>query len=208
METDEAERTRPLSAVLRDICEDADEQVTLGEVVERFGPRAFGALLFVIAIPNLLPLPPGSTTVLGMPIMILSPQLAVGVTSPWLPKWLDHRPIRREYLRQAVEKIEPTLLRIERVSAPRLAWMFGPIGDRLAGLCCTALALVLIMPIPLGNILPSVTIGLFGLALVQRDGVLALIAYLLCAISAGVLVIGFGAAWMILNSLLSVLGWL
>jgi len=207
MARDEADRDRPFSAVLRDICEDADEDVTLGEVVHRFGPRAFGALLFVIALPNLLPLPPGSTTVLGMPIMILSPQLAVGVRRPWLPKWLDHKPIRREYLRQALERIGPTLRRIERVSRPRMTWAFGPIGERLAGVCCTALALVLILPIPLGNILPSVTIGLFGLSLVQRDGVLAIGAYLLTAISAGVLVIGFGAAWLALNHLLQALGW-
>jgi hypothetical protein len=208
LELDEAERSRPLSAVLRDICDDADEQVTLGEIVQRFGPRAFGALLFVIAIPNLLPLPPGSTTVLGMPIMILSPQLAIGVPRPWLPRWLDRKPIRREYLRQAIERVDPTLQRIERVSAPRLPWVFGPVGERLAGLACTALALVLILPIPLGNILPSVTIGLFGLALVQRDGVLALAAWLLTAISAGVLVIGFGAAWMALKSVLQFVGWL
>ena len=208
MELDEAERSRPLSAVLRDICDDGDEQVTLGEIVHRFGPRAFGALLFVIAIPNLLPLPPGSTTVLGMPIMILSPQLAIGVRRPWLPRWLDHKPIRREYLRRAIERVDPTLRRIERVSAPRLPWVFGPVGERLAGLACTALALVLILPIPLGNILPSVTIGLFGLALVQKDGLLALAAWLLTAISAGVLVIGFGAAWLALKTVLQFLGWL
>lgn len=209
LERDQAvRRHRPLSEVLRDICEDADEQVTLGEVVERFGPRAFGALLFVIAIPNLLPLPPGSTTVLGAPIMILSPQLAFGVRRPWLPRFLDRKPIRREYLRQAFARVDPTLQRIERVSSPRLPWLFSPIAERLAGLCCTALALVLILPIPLGNILPSVTIGLFGLALVQRDGVLALVAYLLTAISAAVLVVGFTAAWMALRHVLTAVGWL
>ncbi len=208
MEREETERSRPLSAVLRDICEEPAEQVTFGEVVERFGPRAFGALLFVIAIPNLLPLPPGSTTVLGAPIMILSPQLAFGVRTPWMPKFLDEKPIRREYLRHAFERVDPALKRIEKVSRPRLPWLFSPIAERAAGVCCTALALVLILPIPLGNILPSVTIGLFGLALVQRDGVLALLAYLLTAISAAVLVVGFTAAWMALRHVLMVIGWL
>ncbi|HYG25368.1 MAG TPA: exopolysaccharide biosynthesis protein, partial [Caulobacteraceae bacterium] len=65
MERDEADPARPLSAVLRDICDAPGEDITLGEVTHHFGPRAFGALLFVLAIPNLLPLPPGSTTVLG-----------------------------------------------------------------------------------------------------------------------------------------------
>lgn len=208
MERDGSDRGRPLSAVLREICEEADEEVTLGEVTRDFGPRAFGALLFVLAIPNLLPLPPGSTTVLGAPIMILAPQLALGVRRPWLPRFLDNRPIRREWLRQGFEKVAPSLLRIERVSGPRLTWMFSPWGERLVGVACSALAFVLILPIPLGNILPSVTIGLFGLSLVQRDGFLALLASLLTAASVGALVIGVSAAWLALRHLIEAIGWL
>ena len=208
MEPEDTERHRPLSAVLRDICDDPEEQVTFGEVASHFGPRAFGALLFIIAIPNLLPLPPGSTTVLGAPIAILAPQLALGVRKPWLPRWVDNRPIRRIWLRQAYDKVAPTLQRIETVSCPRLHWLFTPLAERLLGVACTALALVLILPIPLGNILPSITIGLFGLALVQRDGILALLAYLLTAISAGLLVVGFTAAWVTLRHFLIVVGWI
>ena len=208
MQPDGSDRSRPLSAVLRDICEEPGEDVTLGEVTHHFGPRAFGALLFVLAIPNLLPLPPGSTTILGAPIMILAPQLAVGVRRPWLPKFLDDKPVRRAFLRRALNRVGPSLQRIERVSGPRMTWMFGPWGERLVGIACSALALVLILPIPLGNILPSVTIGLFGLALVQRDGILALIASLLTAASVGALVIGVGAAWLALRHLIEAVGWL
>lgn len=208
MDGDEAERERPLSAVLRDICEAAGDDVTLGEVTHHFGPRAFGALLFVLAIPNLLPLPPGSTTILGAPIMILAPQLALGIHRPWLPKALDNKPIRKEWLRKAIDKVGPSLERIEKVSRPRLTWMFAPMGVRLVGLACSALAFVLILPIPLGNILPSVTIGLFGLALVQRDGFIALAATALTIASIGALTIGVGAAWLGLQRLLTLIGWI
>lgn len=208
MESDGTVRARPLSEVLRDISDDPEEEVTLGEVVTHFGGRAFGALLFVLAIPNLLPLPPGSTTILGMPIAILAPQLAFGVRRPWMPRYLDRKPLRRAHLKGAFETVLPTLERIEKVSSPRLLWLFSPLAERLAGVACTALALVLILPIPLGNILPSTTIGLFGLALVQRDGFLALGAYLLTAISAGLLVVGFAAAWLALRHVLSLIGWL
>ncbi|HEX6860889.1 MAG TPA: exopolysaccharide biosynthesis protein [Caulobacteraceae bacterium] len=203
-----SDRERPLSAVLREICDEPGEMVTLGEVTAHFGPRAFGALLFVLAIPNLLPLPPGSTTILGAPIMILAPQLAIGVRRPWLPKFLDRRPIRREWLRQAYAKVERSLLRIEMVSGPRLTWMFGPWGERLVGLACSALAFVLILPIPLGNVLPSITIGLFGFSLIQRDGVVALAASLLTAASVAALTAGVAAAWLALRHILGVLGWI
>ena len=208
MESDEEERARPLSEVLREISEDPEPEVTLGEVAHHFGPRAFGALLFVLAIPNLLPLPPGSTTILGAPIAILAPQLAFGVRRPWLPRFLDRRPIKRAWLRQAYDKVAPSLQAVEKVSSPRLLWLFGPWTQRLLGIACTALAFVLILPIPLGNIMPSIVIGLFGLALVQRDGVLALIAYALTAFSGGLLVVGVAAAWVALKHVLAVVGWL
>ena len=51
-------------------------RVSVGEIVDRFGTRAFGALLFIFALPNLLPLPPGSSTVLGAPLLLLAPQVA------------------------------------------------------------------------------------------------------------------------------------
>ena len=208
MESDDTVRARPLSEVLRDISDDPEEEVTLGEVVTNFGDRAFGALLFVLAIPNLLPLPPGSTTLLGAPIAILAPQLALGVQRPWLPRFLDRKPIKRVWLRRSYDKVAPSLERVEKVSSPRLLWLFSPLPTRAMGLACTALAFVLILPIPLGNILPSITIGLFGLSLVQRDGVLAMLAYLLTAISAGLLVVGVAAAWMALRHFLAVVGWI
>lgn len=59
----------------------------------------------------------------------------------------------------------------------------------LIGLICTALAAVLIFPIPLGNLLPATAIAILGLSLVHRDGALAVVGYLTAAISFGVLML-------------------
>ena len=58
---------------------------------------------------------------------------------------------------------------------------------------CTVLAVVLILPIPLGNVLPSLTIATLSLGLTQRDGVVGLAGYGLAAASVGVLALTFGA---------------
>jgi hypothetical protein len=199
---------RALSDVLQEISDHGDEEVTLGEVIHAFGPRAFGALLFVLAIPNMAPLPPGATTVLGAPIVILAPQLAFGVHRPWTPKFLDRKPVKRAWFKKAYTTIAPILRRVEKVSGPRIHFLFSPIGQRAVGLICSALALVLILPIPRGNMLPSATIGVFGLALVQRDGVIVLIGYLMAAASAILLAVGFTAAWLALRHIFEVIGWL
>jgi hypothetical protein len=203
---DPTERRLPLSAILLDICDDPDPTVTVGEIVHRFGRRAFGALLFFFSAPNWLPLPPGSSTFLALPLVLLTPQVAIGVRGPWLPRFVDDRKMKRPEMARGLRKLVPTLQRVERVSRPRLLWMFGPIGDRVIGLTAFLLSLVLLLPIPLGNMAPAAAIAAFGLAMVQRDGVLALIGYAITALSAGLLIIGGGAAIAALRELLRWLG--
>ncbi len=200
------ERRRRLSDILLEICDDPDPTVTVGEIVHRFGRRAFGALLFFFSAPNWLPLPPGSSTFLAAPLVLLTPQVAVGIQGPWLPRFIDERKMKRPELAKTLRRITPFLQRIEKVSRPRLPFLFGPVGDRLIGLTCFALALVLLLPIPLGNMAPAAAIAAFGLALVQRDGVLALIGYAVTALSAGLLVLGGRAALLALGELLRWLG--
>jgi hypothetical protein len=202
---DPTDRRLPLSAILLDICDDPDPTVTVGEIVHRFGRRAFGALLFFFSAPNWLPLPPGSSTFLALPLVLLTPQVAFGVQGPWLPRFIDDREMKRAALARSIRKIVPMLQRVEKVSRPRLLWMFGPIGDRAIGLTCFLLSLVLLLPIPLGNMAPGAAIAAFGLAMVQRDGVLALIGYVITAVSAALLVIGGAAA---IHALRELLGWL
>lgn len=203
---DEAEGdVRSLTEILRDLC-DGEGELTIGDIVEAFGRRAFGALLFVFSVPNLLPLPPGSSTVLGAPLVLLAPQVAIGVRHPWLPRKLKARRLSRRDLAKAFDRLIPWLDRIEQASRPRLTWMFGSVGDRLIGLACTLLALVLILPIPFGNMLPAATVGVLSLALIQRDGALAALGYGLFAASVGVLVMTANVAVAAAQRLMNIFG--
>ncbi|MBN8935673.1 MAG: exopolysaccharide biosynthesis protein, partial [Rhizobiales bacterium] len=162
------------------------------------------ALMFVFAIPNLLPLPPGSSTLLGAPLLLLSPQVALGVSAPWLPRAIDGRRIAGADLEKAFGRLLPSVERIERISRPRLTFMFGLVGDRLIGIICSLLSFVLILPIPGGNMLPALTIGVLGFALFQRDGLFALVGYLLAAVSGTVL---FLAADLVINGVRHLVNW-
>ncbi|KRB51095.1 MAG: exopolysaccharide biosynthesis protein [Pseudomonadota bacterium] len=175
------EQQKPISAVLREL--GAEDSMRLGDIVDRFGRRAFGSLLFVFAIPNLLPLPPGSSTVLGAPLLLLTPQVALGAHAPWLPRWLDDREISGADINRVFNRLLPWVERIEKISRPRLGFMFGTVGDRAIGVVCALLSFVLILPIPLGNLLPALTIGVLGFSLFQRDGLFAVAGYVLAAFS-------------------------
>ena len=171
------EGDRPISEILQELCE--QDSVRIGDIIDRFGGRAFGALLFVFSIPNLLPLPPGSSTILGAPLLLLAPQLALGVSGPWLPRFVDNRSLSGADLDKAFGRLIPWVQRVERISRARIELFFGAIGDRIIGAICSALAFVLILPIPLGNLLPALTIGFFGFALFSRDGIFAVVGYVL-----------------------------
>ncbi|MDX9997864.1 MAG: exopolysaccharide biosynthesis protein [Phenylobacterium sp.] len=202
----QTDRTASISAILRELCADPNAEITVGQIVRRFGRRAFGAVLFLFSTPNLLPLPPGSSTVLGAPLVLLAPQVAIGVQAPWIPKSVASRRIKGSALAATFGRMLPVVERAERFSRPRLSFLFGPVGDRLIGLVCTLLALILILPIFGANMLPAAAVGVLSLSLVQRDGVLALIGYLLAAASAGVLVLMAGAAVLSVQKLLHLFG--
>ena len=190
MSDDDTDQTS-ISAIVRELS--ARDSVSVGEIVDRFGTRAFGALLFIFALPNLLPLPPGSSTVLGAPLLLLAPQVALGVDAPWLPRSVDGRRISGADLNKVFGPLLPWVERFEKISRPRIAVLFSAWGQRLIGVICTLLAFVLILPIPLGNLLPGLTIGVLGFSLFQRDGFFAVAGYVLAGFSAFLLYVAADA---------------
>jgi hypothetical protein len=191
-----------LSDVIEGFGEDTRPVLTVGQMLEQFDSRAFGAMLFVFGLLNCLPLPPGSSTLLSLPILLLAPQIALGREIPWLPRKLVEHPLKRDDLRGLFRKLTPIVRRMELVTRPRLEILFAPAGERLIGVVCTLLALVLVLPIPLGNLAPGATVAVLSLALLQRDGLLALLGYLMAGVSVGLLVVSAGVVAAAIDKLL------
>jgi hypothetical protein len=167
-------RPQRMSATLRRLAHQIEDQIRLSELVVHLGDRTFGAILLVFAIPNLIPLPPGSSTVLGIPLILAAAQLAMGRSSLWLPQVVGNRTLLRSDLERLVYHGVPALRRLERLLVPRL----GPLlNERLIGAACLLLAVILILPIPFGNMLPALGIAAFSLRLLQRDGLAVLVGW-------------------------------
>jgi len=193
-----------LSDVIEGFGEDARPTLTVGEMLLAFDSRAFGAMLFIFGLLNTLPLPPGSSTILSLPILLLAPQVAWGANAPWLPRRLIERPIKRADLRGLFRKLTPVVRWMELVTRPRLEILFGPVGERMVGVVCTLLAMVLVLPIPLGNLLPGATVAVLSLSLLQRDGLLALLGYLMAAASAALLMLSASVGSAVVRMLINV----
>ena len=54
------------------------ERITLGEMAEAFGDRAFGLLILLLLLPSLLP---GMASVFGTPVLILGVQMGLPSTA-------------------------------------------------------------------------------------------------------------------------------
>ena len=188
----------PLSAVLEDLV-GRQRDIALSELIEIFGARAFGAIILVFAVACALPLPPGSSTILGAPLVLLTPQIAFGRQSPWLPRRMRAHKVGAANLRHVCRRLIPWLRRIERVSRPRLGALFSSPGLQVMGVICTALSIVLILPIPLGNLLPAAAVAAFSLSFILRDGILALAGFALALASTAVLVVAAHLIGRILN---------
>ncbi|PZR35626.1 exopolysaccharide biosynthesis protein [Caulobacter segnis] len=178
---------KSLAEVIEGFGEDERPTLTVGEMLDAFDSRAFGAMLLVFGLLNTLPLPPGSSTILSLPILFLAPQIAMGADHPWLPKKLTEKPLKRDDMRGLFRRLAPIVRSMELITRPRLRPMFAPVGERAIGVVCTLLALVLVLPIPLGNLAPGATVAILALALLQRDGILALAGYLMALFSGGLL---------------------
>ncbi|CAG1019241.1 hypothetical protein BURC_04109 [Burkholderiaceae bacterium] len=165
-----AARGQPLSAVLRTLAQETGrERVSIGELLHALGDRALGALLFIFAFPNVLPVPPGTSAILGAPLVFLAAQLMLG-RAPWLPSVVANRSIAHADFSALVRRVEPWLQRAERMLRPRLAHLAQPPMEYAIGLVCLLLALILFLPIPLGNVLPALSISVLALAILERDG--------------------------------------
>lgn len=169
-------QTRRTSELLAGLLENAERpRISMADIFDGLGDRAYGALIIVFALPNLVPVAiPGLSAVLGIPLILLTAQLLWGWPRPWLPRWLAQRSFAREDLARVFDRALPYLARLERLCKPRLAILPEEATERVIGAACLALSIVLVLPLPFVNLLPGLAICLLGFALVERDGLLGL----------------------------------
>jgi len=171
--------SRPFSTVLDDIGAKDDPKLYLGELIHAFGERGFGALMVFFGLINAIASPiPGSTTVLGAPLLLICLQLVIRRDQLWMPGWALKSSLPRESYRATINKVRKPLLQIERLSRPRFGIMSSEISEVLIGLVTSLLTVIVMLPIFGGNLFPSLFVALFGFGLMQRDGALIGAAWL------------------------------
>jgi hypothetical protein len=196
-------RPRRLSHLFAQMARDAEGAVSVESIRDALGDRSFAALIVFFATLNLIPLPPPSSAILGLPLLIVS----AGSKRAWLPRFVMGHAIPVENFRSFMDRLIPRLIDLERMVKPRYWPFWRRRGDRVIGVMCFVLALVVTLPIPFGNWLPAFSTALLGLAMVERDGILFAIGTTLALIAMGVIAAIFGSATALAGYFWTFLPW-
>lgn len=165
----------------------AEEQPTLGQLVDALGRSGHALVLLLLALPAFIPIPGLPVgLVFGTALSIVSLQLLRGGEALWLPHWLRRQNLPRRALLATVLRLDDWMARIERLLRPRLPALTEGSGVALVAALVFVMGLTIILPIPTGNQGPAFAVVVFAFGLLERDGV---------AILAGVALSIVGFAW-------------
>ena len=157
------------------------DTVSIGELMDSVGRRSFGPLVLLVGIILVTPLSgvPGVPTVMGLLTLLTLGQVFLGLQHLWLPGWLVRRRIAHHRLQQGLRWLRPTANRVDRFMRPRLTLIVDGPGLYLMALGCMVIAVV--MPatevVPFSSSIAGLALTAFGLAMISRDGVVAVLAW-------------------------------
>lgn len=185
-----------LSKQILSLCNDKGELVTTLSVLnDRLKDQSLGVFIILLSFPSALPIPAaGYSTPFGILLLWIGWLFLRGYQQIQLPKkWLNKSfKINAKIVRGGIKMITFLEKFIHHNRAPKL---YRLINRRLIGINLMLLAFIMALPIPLTNTFPAAIILLFGLGLLESDGVMLGIAQCLAIFAIGsyvaaVLIIG------------------
>jgi hypothetical protein len=200
--TMDAERNDEDPADLEDLIERVDEtarkreKVSFGDVLDVTGHRSFGPLLLLAGLVMVMPIVgdiPGVPIALGLVVLLISGQMLLRRECFWLPQWMLKRTVKSDKLQKGLKWTKKPAAWIDKFLRPRLHRFVEGAGAYMIAIASGAVALLTptLELIPFSANLAGAVLTVFGLALVARDGLMAIVGLVLVAGTATAVVFGF-----------------
>ncbi|MDP2215462.1 exopolysaccharide biosynthesis protein [Phenylobacterium sp.] len=194
------ETPRSLDEVVLCVCDAAgaaEGKITLEEIRDAIGGRAYGPLLFMAGLITMTPVSavPGVPSILALTVVLIAGQMLAGSDQVWLPRWLLRLKVKGASLEKGAQRARKPAQFLDRLVRPRLLAMTQGPGRKGVAVICVLVGLMTppLELIPFSTAIPAATITVFGLGLTARDG-----AVVLVALSIGVAAIGL-VGWAVLG---------
>lgn len=158
------------------------DEVEMRAIVAAVGRRSLLPLMIVPALLAATPLSgiPGLTALCGLAIALIAGQLLLSFDEVRLPGFLLRQRVAGQQLRAVLDRLRPLTDWIDRHTGDRLAGLVRrPLVYLPETLCLlTGLAMPVLELIPFSGSVAAAGVLLLALAMLTRDGLLALIALL------------------------------
>ena len=182
----------PLELIERALDMHSGKTIALEDLREAFGDRSFGFLMLVGTIPSLIPIP-GIGSAFGLLPLWFGVLMLLGKSEPWLPAFMLNYKLPRGMFQDFLKHARPYWDRIDDVIHPRFFFLFAPLALRVWGLIVIILSCFILFPGPLTNLLPSLAILGIAMAILTRDGLLALASLVWGIFSMALLIFIYGS---------------
>lgn len=171
-------------------------KVSVGDIIHVVGDRSFAPLLMLVGMLLVSPLsgvPTFPSMVAGIVLLVTS-QMLLGRRHFWLPARLLNVQVSRDKLKTALRWLQPPARFVDRITRPRLTLLVrGPSIYIIAVICLSIAVLLPVMELILfSSSVAGAVLLMFGVALVSRDGLLALLGYGATAITVWVILSALG----------------
>jgi hypothetical protein len=150
------------------------ERVSMQTLAQAHGQAAHGTLLLLMAALCLLPVP-GVGTVLGLGLVALAIAMWRGHSSASLPRRVAELELSRHWAQRVLGLLASAYSTAGRFAKARLLHLASADKQSWTAAAIGVMAVIVVLPIPFGNVLPALAMMLIGLGLVFRDGVAVLL---------------------------------
>jgi hypothetical protein len=183
-----------------------EQILTLGALLACLESRSYAFIVAALDLPNCVPTGiPLLSTVTGIPMLLIAIQGLLGRPTPVLPGRLASHPFSRGKLQDFLDRVRRPICWLEEAIHPRHQWWLQGMARRLLEYAWVTCIFILALPILFDNFLPAWAVLFFCLALLEGDGLMAMLGWvtaLLTAVwTAFLLAIGPYVVWQIVRGL-------
>ena len=177
------------------------DRVSMQTLAHAHGQAAHGSLLLLMAGPCLLPVP-GVGTVLGLGMAALAVAMWQGHAPACLPRRVAELELSRHWAQRVLGMLASAYATAGRFARARLSHLAMPGARSFTAAAIGLMAVVVVLPIPFGNVLPALAMMFIGLGLVFRDGLAVVLGFvtagLALCVTAGLMLMAWtwGSDWL------------
>lgn len=180
-----SERPSLLSALEQLFAGPRDAVLTVAAFLEGLGERSYAFVIAALVLPNCIPTGiPLLSTVTGVPMLAILVEEFGGSRAALLPPFIGRHGMPRGRLQDFLARARRRIVWLEERIHTRRGWWLSGLPRRLLLVAWTVDIVILALPIPFDNLFPAWAILFFCLALLENDGVMAMLGWLMTLVTA------------------------